>query len=146
MEGRGGEGSGFQQKKTWGGVREQMMFSLQLVRWVVPMELCQQCSLLCTSCCGIWNMRHLAVFNQLSVQHAGINGIGNVTCKKRLQNGRPDNFAMHFFWEMCISKKKVWLVATQIFSIFTPILGEDEPTWTNICQMGWFNHQLERRH
>ncbi len=26
--------------------------------------------------------------------------------------------------------------------IFTPILGEDEPIFTNIFQMGWFNHQL----
>ena len=30
----------------------------------------------------------------------------------------------------------------QIFFIFTPILGEDEPILTNIFQMGWFNHQL----
>ena len=25
--------------------------------------------------------------------------------------------------------------------IFTPKIGEDEPILTNICQMGWFNHQ-----
>ena len=30
----------------------------------------------------------------------------------------------------------------QIFFMFTPILGEDEPILTNIFQLGWFNHQL----
>ena len=34
------------------------------------------------------------------------------------------------------------MVATQIFFIFTPNLGEDEPILTNIFGMGWFNHQL----
>ena len=33
-------------------------------------------------------------------------------------------------------------MATQIFSIFTPKIGEDEPILTNIFQRGW-NHQLE---
>ena len=33
---------------------------------------------------------------------------------------------------------------SNIFQIFTPKIGEDEPTLTNIVfQMGWFNHQLE---
>ena len=31
---------------------------------------------------------------------------------------------------------------TQIFFIFTPNLGEDEPILTHIFQLGWFNHQL----
>ena len=30
------------------------------------------------------------------------------------------------------------------FFIFTPRIGEDEPILTNIFQMGWFNHQLEK--
>ena len=30
----------------------------------------------------------------------------------------------------------------QIFFIFTPKIGEDEPILTHIFQMGWFNHQL----
>ena len=38
-----------------------------------------------------------------------------------------------------------WVVATQIFfGIFTTKFGEDEPILTNIFQMGWFNHQLEK--
>jgi len=35
------------------------------------------------------------------------------------------------------------VVATQIFFIFTPNIGEDEPNLTHILQLGWFNHQLE---
>ena len=31
----------------------------------------------------------------------------------------------------------------QIFHIFTPNLGEDEPNLTHIFQRGWFNHQLD---
>ena len=34
------------------------------------------------------------------------------------------------------------MVATQIFFMFTPKIGEDEPILTHIFQMGWFNHQL----
>ena len=34
-------------------------------------------------------------------------------------------------------------VSQIFFGIFTPKIGEDEPIWTNIFQMGWFNHQLE---
>ena len=36
------------------------------------------------------------------------------------------------------------VVATQIFFIFTPEIGEDEPilTWI-LFQVGWFNHQLD---
>ena len=34
------------------------------------------------------------------------------------------------------------VVATQIFFIFIPNLGKDEPILTNIVQRGWFNHQL----
>ena len=37
-----------------------------------------------------------------------------------------------------------WVVATQIFFIFTRIPGEDEPILTSIFQVGWFNHQLEK--
>ena len=37
--------------------------------------------------------------------------------------------------------KVILVVATQIFVIFTPNLGEDEPNLTNIFEMGWFNHQ-----
>ena len=33
-----------------------------------------------------------------------------------------------------------WVVATQIFFMFIPKFGEDEPILTNIFQMGW-NHQ-----
>ena len=29
-----------------------------------------------------------------------------------------------------------WVVATQIFFIFTPKIGEDEPNLTNIFEMG----------
>ena len=35
----------------------------------------------------------------------------------------------------------VWVVATQIFFMFTAKFGEDEPILTNIFQGGW-NHQL----
>ena len=35
------------------------------------------------------------------------------------------------------------VVATQIFLIFTPKIGEDEPILASIFQMGWFNHQLD---
>ena len=35
-------------------------------------------------------------------------------------------------------KSRWWF---QIFFIFTPKIGEDEPILTNIFQMGW-NHQL----
>ena len=39
----------------------------------------------------------------------------------------------------CISK---WWF--QIFGKkFIPKIGEDEPIWTHIFQMGWFNHQLD---
>ena len=31
---------------------------------------------------------------------------------------------------------------SNIFGIFTPNLGEDEPILTHIFQMGWFNHKL----
>ena len=31
---------------------------------------------------------------------------------------------------------------SNIFGIFTPKIGEDEPILTHIFQMGWFNHQL----
>ena len=34
-----------------------------------------------------------------------------------------------------------WVVATQTFFIFAPILGKI-PVLTHIFQMGWFNHQL----
>ena len=30
-----------------------------------------------------------------------------------------------------------------IFGNFTPKIGEDEPIFANIFQMGWFNHQLD---
>ena len=33
-------------------------------------------------------------------------------------------------------------VTTQIFSIFTPIPGGDDPMWRIFYQMGWFNHQV----
>ena len=36
-------------------------------------------------------------------------------------------------------KSRWWF---QIFFIFTPNPGEDEPILTNMFQMGWFNHQL----
>ena len=40
-------------------------------------------------------------------------------------------------WMFC------WVVATQTFFLLhTPKIGEDEPIWTIIFQMGWFNHQL----
>ena len=32
---------------------------------------------------------------------------------------------------------------SNIFGIFTPKIGEDEPILTSIFQMGWFNHQLD---
>ena len=32
----------------------------------------------------------------------------------------------------------------QIFFIFTPKIGEDEPILANIFQRGWFNHQLDK--
>ncbi len=35
-----------------------------------------------------------------------------------------------------------WVVATQIFFIFTPILGEMIQFDEHIFQRGWFNHQL----
>ena len=36
------------------------------------------------------------------------------------------------------------MVATQIFFMFTPNLGEDEPILDeHILQMGWFNYQPE---
>ena len=39
---------------------------------------------------------------------------------------------------------KNWVVATQIFFIFTPKLGEDEPILTSIFfKWGCFNHQPE---
>jgi len=39
-----------------------------------------------------------------------------------------------------------WLVATQIFFMFTPKIGEDEPILTKMFQMGWsWNHQLDRQ-
>ena len=31
---------------------------------------------------------------------------------------------------------------SNIFGMFTPKIGEDEPILTNIFQRGWFNHQL----
>ena len=31
----------------------------------------------------------------------------------------------------------------QIFFMFTPNVGEDEPSLTNIFQRGWFNHRLD---
>jgi len=34
-----------------------------------------------------------------------------------------------------------WVVATQIFFIFIPILGEMIQFDEQIFQMGWFNHQ-----
>ena len=34
---------------------------------------------------------------------------------------------------------------SNIFKIFTPKFGEDEPNLTHIFQMGWFNHQLYER-
>ena len=34
-------------------------------------------------------------------------------------------------------------MATQIFFMFNPKIGEDEPILTHIFQMGWFNHQLD---
>ena len=37
---------------------------------------------------------------------------------------------------------KFWVVATQIFFIITPKIGEDLPILTNIFQRDW-NHQLE---
>lgn len=48
----------------------------KIVRWVVPMELRQQCSLLCTFCCGIWSMRSLADFNELSPDSFFTRGTG----------------------------------------------------------------------
>ena len=38
-----------------------------------------------------------------------------------------------------------WVVATQMFFIFNPKIGEDEPILTHIFQMGW-NHQLGDGH
>ena len=40
-----------------------------------------------------------------------------------------------------VSKEIFWVVATQIFFVFTPKIGEDEPILTNIFQRGW-NHQV----
>ena len=37
---------------------------------------------------------------------------------------------------------QIWVVATQIFFIFTLKIGEDEPILTNLFQRGW-NHQPE---
>ena len=37
-----------------------------------------------------------------------------------------------------------WVVATQIFFIFTPNPGEMIQFDEHIFQMGWFNHQLDR--
>ena len=40
------------------------------------------------------------------------------------------------------SKSRWWF---EIFFIFIPKIGEDEPNLTHIFQRGWFNHQLEVR-
>ena len=37
----------------------------------------------------------------------------------------------------------IWVVATQIFFVFTPILAEMIQSDEHIFQMGWFNHQLD---
>ena len=36
-----------------------------------------------------------------------------------------------------------WVVATQVFIMFTPKIAEDEPILTNIFQRRW-NHQLDK--
>ena len=36
-----------------------------------------------------------------------------------------------------------WAVATQIFFIFIPDVGEDSHFDAHIFQMGWFHHQLD---
>ena len=36
-----------------------------------------------------------------------------------------------------------WVVATQIFVIFTPYTWGNDPIWRAYCSNGWFNHQLE---
>ena len=47
------------------------------------------------------------------------------------------------FWLVITDESTIWVVAaTQIFVMFTPKIGEDEPILANIFQMGW-NHQLE---
>ena len=41
--------------------------------------------------------------------------------------------------------KENWVVATQIFFMFNPKIGEDEPNLTSIFfKLGWFNHQAEK--
>ena len=47
-----------------------------------------------------------------------------------------------------VTQTKSWVVATPIFLMFTPKLGEDEPILTHIFQRGLkpWNHQLESNH
>ena len=54
-----------------------------------------------------------------------------------IQNQTSDTF----FGKSTYPLKVFRVVATQIFFIFTQILGEDEPILTNIFRMSW-NHQL----
>ena len=58
----------------------------------------------------------------------------------------PDKLSDKALVRFCILDffdKNDWLVATQIFFIFTPKIGGDAPILTNLFQMGWFNHQLD---
>ena len=50
----------------------------------------------------------------------------------------------HYFLEQLRTHVN-WLCTRwwfQISFLFTPKIGEDEPFWLMIFQMGWFNHQL----
>ena len=53
-----------------------------------------------------------------------------------------DLYIFRCWWKKHGQQKKDWVVATQIFFSFIPILGEMIQIDEHIFQLGW-NHQLE---
>ena len=50
-------------------------------------------------------------------------------------------FSNGWRWKTTKTRNARW--SFQIFFIFTPKIGEDEPILRNMFLLGWFNHQLE---
>ena len=130
-------------KNKSGGNEDIFIFNFDKLIWIaclVFMEnffssiLCGETGgiLYCLSCDPTWLRRSLLASDELIVKDYRWRGEIPKECIFTFP------FKKHIYIYMRILG---WVVATQIFVIFMPKLGEDEPILTDIFRWGW-NHPL----